>query len=207
MYDRQYGDRELTFEASGGLIKSSLVLQDRETDSYWAIMRGESLHGELQGTPLREIAQNRKMTWGDWKARHPNTLVLSVNGEEDTEEVYDSYFESEEGFRGSLAEDTRLSTKAPVFAFRLGGMPHAVAYDRIVGGRSFETNGEQLFLYRAPSDGLHDSTRAFIGALNDCEFDPSTDGFSGGDCPQPLAGFDTFWYNWSLNNPDTALLK
>jgi hypothetical protein len=207
VYDRQYGDRELTFEASGGLIKSSLVMQDQETDSYWAIMRGESLHGELQGTPLREIAQNRKMIWGEWKARHPDTLVLSVDGKEDSEEVYDAYFMSEEGFRGSLAEDTRLPTKAPIFAFRLAGKPHAVAYATIVGGRSFESGGERLFLYRDPSDGLHDSSRAFIGDLNGCEFDASAEEFRGESCPQPLPGFDTFWYNWSLNNPDTALLE
>jgi len=26
-------------------------------------------------------------------------------------------------------------------------------------------------------------------------------------CPQRFEGFDIFWYNWSLNNPETKLLK
>ena len=38
-------------------------------------------------------------------------------------------------------------------------------------------------------------------------FDPEGQTFIGGDgTPETLEGFDTFWYNWSLTNPDTRLL-
>ena len=36
-------------------------------------------------------------------------------------------------------------------------------------------------------------------------FDPATAKFIG-DVEQ-LLGLDTFWYNWSLNNPDTDVLR
>ncbi len=208
MYDRRYDGKVLTFEASGGLINSSLVLQDRETDSYWAIMRAKSLNGELAGTPMKEIAVNRKMTWKNWREAHPDTLVLSVNGVEDQAQGYDQYFSSSQGFRGSRAEDARLSTKAPIFAFRINNHPYAVSYDSIIGGQDFDIGDSRVFFYRSESDGLHDSTLAYIGDMHtDCEFEMTLGSFTGTDCPVPLIGFDTFWYNWSLNNPDTELLK
>jgi len=40
-----------------------------------------------------------------------------------------------------------------------------------------------------------------------CRFIEKEQKFSrGNDCPEDLVGFDTFWYNWSLNNPETKLL-
>ncbi|MFT5484256.1 MAG: hypothetical protein ACI9GW_002919 [Halieaceae bacterium] len=205
VYDRNYNGKQLTFEASGGLINASLVMQDRETDSYWAIMRGESLEGEMKGQALQEIAQNRKMTWGEWREKYPHTLVLSVDGHEDSEEAYDNYFQSSEGFRGATASDVRLPTKAPIFAFRLDGASYAVAHDTVVNGKLFQLASESVFLHRGPNDGLHDSTQAFSSTVTGCEFDVEQD--SGGDCAKPLLGFDTYWYNWSLNNPDTVLLE
>jgi hypothetical protein len=206
VYDRTYLGKTLTFEASGGLINSSLVMQDRETDSYWSIMRGKSLAGELKGKPLQEVAKNQKMTWGEWRTLHPDTLVLSVDGHEDTDTGYDNYFSSSKGFRGATATDTRLGTKASVFAFRLEGNAYAVAHDTIVNGRSFDVGNETVFLFRSTDDGLHDSTRAFLGEIDTCSFDATTESYTGSHCPRALAGFDTFWYNWSLNNPDTVLL-
>lgn len=204
MYDRRVGGRVLTFEASGGLLNSSLVLQDRETDSYWPIMLGKSVHGELSGTPLKEVAVNRKMTWSDWVTLHPETLVLSVNGVEDQHDTYDNYFRSEKGFRDSKAKDKRLATKTPIFAFRLYSRSFAVRHDDIVGGKRFELGDQVAYLYRNQDQGLHDSTRAYLGAPNSsCQFDESPDD---NECGDALVGFDTFWYNWSLSNPDTELL-
>jgi hypothetical protein len=37
-------------------------------------------------------------------------------------------------------------------------------------------------------------------------FDPASSSFGGGPV-RPLLGFDTFWYTWSLANPDTRLLR
>jgi len=207
VYDRRYGDKVLTFEASGGLLNSSLVLQDRETDSYWPIMHGKSLSGTLAGTEMKEIAVNQKMTWVRWRSEHPDTLVLSVNGIEDQENAYDHYFQSAEGFRNTQAEDKRLETKTPIFAFRLADKPYAVRYSDIVGGRRFQLDDQVAYLHRGVADGLLDSTVAYIGRSDsNCSFIEKTDSIAGVECDTPLKGFDTFWYNWSLNNPGTELL-
>ncbi|MBT4520072.1 MAG: DUF3179 domain-containing protein [Halieaceae bacterium] len=221
MYDRTVNNRELTFEPSGGLINASLVMQDKETDSYWPIMRGSAVEGELKGTSLTEVAVNKKMKWKDWKRKHPGTLVLSVAGREDSEQVYEGYFQSQDGFRDVNASDTRLQTKAPIFAFRWQGKNYAAAFGTFKNGHTWRLDDTHVFLFRAPSDELFKSTAAFLTTNEfaveggrwrtggtDCEFSPESQTFVGqGQCPQPLTGFDTFWYNWSLNNPDTLILK
>jgi hypothetical protein len=219
VYDRKVNDRELTFEASGGLINSSLVLQDRETDSYWPIMRGDAVAGKLEGTQLKELAINKKVKWKDWRREHPSTLVLSVDGREDDEAGYEKYFQSTDGFRGTQASDQRLPTKQAIFAFRWQGKSFAVPFSDFTGGNSWSIAGTQVFLFRAADAGLHASSVAFqttdkLSLQNEgwhtanCVFNVQKEVFEGvGSCPQALPGFDTFWYNWSLNNPDTAVLR
>ncbi len=224
MYDREYSGKTLNFEASGGLINSSLVMQDFETDSYWAIMSGESIAGEFKGTQLVELPVGKKMQWRKWKAEHPETLVLSVAGQEDGQNPYGSYFNSDEGFRGSKAKDARLKTKEPIFAFHLAGKNYAVPHSAIESGQVFSVGQSQVFLYRPKGSQMFYSTLAYktakiefkqtngqwVHTESKCVFDVKAESFSGDalTCPQRLeGGFDTFWYNWSLNNPETEILK
>ena len=81
MYGREYEGQTLRFEASGGLMHGSLVMVDKETDSYWSIMKGSSVAGQLHGTRLDEMPLGVKAQWKDWAEQHPETLVLSVDGQ------------------------------------------------------------------------------------------------------------------------------
>ena len=137
---------KINFEASGGLIHSSLVMQDFETDSYWAIMKGEAIAGEFKGTKLRELP-GVKMRWKDWVAKHPNTQALSVNGLEEGTNAYRGYFASKGGFRGEAAKDERLRTKDPIFSFQYEGQSYAVPYSAIEGGKVYELGEIRLFFY------------------------------------------------------------
>ena len=223
MYGRDYGGRELHFEASGGLILASLVMQDKETDSYWSIMTGTALDGAYGGTQLEELPWGVKMQWKDWVARHPGTLVLSVEGAEDGEHGYERYFESEEGFRGLEAADDRLATKAPVYTFRRDERAVAVPFAAFEGdGRVFALGGVRILLHRPRDVAIFHSTAAFrttgrfergddgvwrhdpSGAV----FDPVAGAFAGGtgEGPHRLGGFDTFWDLLSLVHPDTDVL-
>ncbi len=204
-------------------MNASLVMQDFETDSYWAIMRGESIAGEFKGTKLRELPFGKKAMWKDWVKEHPNTVVLSVNGREDGNAGYQRYFSSPEGFRGSVATDARLRTKEPIFAFHWEQQSYAIPYSAIEGGEAFDLGEVKLFLYRPKGAAIFHSTTVYQSATtgfknvdgvwtygdSGCKFDSNTEMFEGNEaaCPQRFKGFDTFWYNWSLNNPQTKLLK
>ena len=222
MYGREYGDKTLNFEASGGLINASLVMQDKETDSYWSIMTGDALSGELEGTHLEELPVGLKTQWKDWVALHPDTKILSVEGEEHSDRnPYEEYFSNEDGFRGLTGADERLTTKTPIYSFQLGDTAYAVPHAAFVEGGSFDVGDQKIFLYRPDNVAVFYSTLAWIsdggfeqrdGTWHDvasgARFDAG-DGFVGGDAGQAverLDGFDTYWYNWSLIHPETEIL-
>lgn len=222
MYSREYANRVFTLEPSGGLKNSSLIIQDQETDSYWSIMTGTVLAGEMKGTKMVELPIGEKMQWKDWQEKYPATKVLSIEGREDTKPGYQRYFASDMGFRNSTASDTRLATKAPIFAFHYQGKSYAVAHKDFSGGKTFTIGNKQIFLFRPADSEIFLSTNAFIAEKDGFKekngnwlhgdsgktFDPESRKFTGkgGTNPESLNGFDTFWYNWSLNNPQTAIL-
>ncbi len=91
IYDRQYGDHELTFALSGytyfdddvwdGL--DGFVFWDRETESLWWPLIGRAVSGDLKGVKLQEMdkSQWEDTNWGDVKKRWPNAQVL-VSGQD-----------------------------------------------------------------------------------------------------------------------------
>ena len=216
MYDREFGDKTLTFEASGALWKASLVMRDRETDSWWSIMTSKSIGGALESRDLVELPVSEKAQWKDWRQRHPETRVLSVDGSEhDDTNPYDGYFEGDRTFRGVKVADKRLPAKAPIFSFWLGGKPWAVPHEAFAGGKIFtgkDLGNRGLLLYRTPEGAIFESTRAYLvdageaGDASPADLLPK----AGQPAPkglEPLTGFDTFWYNWVAVNEDTRLLR
>ncbi len=218
MYSREYEGKTLQFEPSGGLANGALILQDKETDTYWSIMEGKAVGGKLSGTKLVELPLGEKMQWRYWKEKHPDTLVLSIGGREDAGNGYSGYFA---GSRGMFADatDERLRSMAPVFAFRSGDTPYAVPLESFEGGKAYSLDdGTHVFLYRRRGVSMFQSTDAYLSSRGferrdaawietetGAAFDPASSSFAGG-AVRPLLGFDTFWYTWSLANPDTRLL-
>lgn len=197
-------------------------MQDKQTDSYWSIMTGTALAGAYRGTPLQELPVGEKARFSDWVKRHPQTLVLSVDGVEHVDSnPYDNYLASGQGFRSMQAKDKRLPTKGPIYAFWHSGHAYAVPFGAFEGeGAAFEAPGLFFFLWRPRGADFYEATRAFrsakgferrAGAWVDrdsgARYDPKQRRFTGGELvTEPLSGFDTFWYTWSLTNPGTVLL-
>lgn len=171
MYDRTFDDRTLTFEPSGGLLDAALVMRDRETDSWWAIMQGRAIGGPMQDRTLEEVPGTEKTTWGDWRRRHPGTRVLVVDGRtHDPQNPYDHYFSSDGTFRGMKSPDGRLPAKEPIFAFRIDDQAFALRHRDAEGGRLPEASGAgtfraegaaDLFVFRERGAPVFASTRAW----------------------------------------------
>ena len=211
VYGRQHGDQELNFEASGGLLDASLVMRDRETDSWWSIMTSDAIGGDLQGQALDHLPVGEKLSWGEWRQRHPETLVLSVDGvEHDNTNPYDNYFASDGTFRDMPVEDDRLAPKAPVYSFWLGDEPHAIAHSALSGVTLFDLGeGRRALLHRDEGAPIYASSYAFLvpptfnSEVSEMELlDAAKRGENG---IAPLSGFDTFWYIWASVNPHTEL--
>ncbi len=191
---------------------------DQETDTYWSLMKGKALAGELKGETLTELPVGEKMSWKAWREKYPETKILSVDGRENGRNRYDKYFTDAKGFRGITAKDQRLETKAPIFAFHRNEKSFAIRYTDAYGGKNLPLpDGGEVFLYRIATDDITRSTSAFVSAsgftktegkwIEDgtgATFDDSKRSFEN-DAVKRIGGFDTYWYNWSLNNPDTEL--
>lgn len=214
MYGRKVAGRELNFEPSGALLEASLVMRDRETDSWWSIMSSDSIGGELEGTDLEELPLGEKVQWKDWRARHPDTLVLSVDGvEHERNNPYDNYFSSDGTFRGLHVDDDRLPPKEPIYAFFHDASAFAIAHARFEGGRLFELGGaagKHLLVHRPPGASVFASSAAWFvdaeaaqGKEVEALLAAARRGSEGFD---PVGGFDTYWYTWVAVNPQSRLL-
>jgi len=226
VYDRKFDDKTLTFEASGALWQASLVMRDRETDSWWSIMTSKGIGGSLEDRDLVELPVSEKTQWKDWRERHPETLVLSVDGSEHVDKnPYDGYFDGDRTFRNLEVSDKRLPAKEPIFSFWLDGKPWAVPHSAFEGGQIFSggaLGNRRIMLYRSRGAAIFESTRAFlleVGSTGSSYVDilPKADSLdesslgssrsSSARPMDPIPGFDTFWYNWVAVNEDTQLLR
>jgi hypothetical protein len=220
VYDRRVGGRELRFDASGVLMHGAIVIQDRETESYWPLLESRALYGPLLGTSLVKLPGAAKVRWSDWLLAHPDTLVWSLYGQERLDaNPMARYLASSQGFRGMAASDDRLATKEPVFGFERSGRRWAAAASILEGGRVFPIGEEWVLLHRPRKAALNDHTRAYVSRVgftpdagawvekgSGARFDAERGAFVSPGAPEPIEGFDTFWYVWSLTFPDTALL-
>jgi hypothetical protein len=207
----------LNFEASGALMDASLVMRDRETDSWWSIMTSDAIGGELDGTDLVELPQAEKTTWKDWRKRHPDTLLLSVDGAEHIDNnPYDNYFASDSTFRDLAIDDDRLAPKDSVYSFWWASAPYAVPHTAFAGGKILEVEGwtdNRLLLYRGKKASIFESSQAWVvpvSVVTDAGKEKDLlemvrAGRAAG--AEQLTGFDTFWYNWVSVNEDTHLVQ
>ena len=226
MYDRKYGDKLLNFEASGALYHSALVMQDDQTETYWAIMASKAIGGPMKGSELVELPLSTKTTWAEWVAKHPDTLVLHHKGTSHIESnPYDNYFQSDKTFRPVDRPDQRLPLKASVFAFTYGEKPFVVTHEKAEGGLVGKAGGQGIFFHRPKDSSFYRSTLAYRLADGDKPIrlkrkkgrwqaegygllDPASGVFSESRLKlEPLVGIDTFWYIWFQYHPKTRIIR
>ena len=78
VFDRRVDGAELTFGNTSALYENDLVMLDRQTSSYWWQVPGRAIVGSLSGTELVALP-SLTMTWANWLALHPETVVLSTD--------------------------------------------------------------------------------------------------------------------------------
>lgn len=76
VFKRQLSGRTLDFGVSGMLRNSDLLMWDRQTESWWQQITGESIVGEMTGTKM-EIIPAPIVSWKDYREAFPDGLLLS----------------------------------------------------------------------------------------------------------------------------------
>jgi len=228
VYAREINGQEFSFGVSGKLIRNVLVMYDRQTESYWSQLLGESVAGEMVGTKL-EFLPSWMTTWDQWKELHPDTVALDKDGRRGGRDSYDSYYASDSaGVIGKTNFDDRLYTKEFVVGVELEET--AVAYpfsilnnesiiNDSVGGKellvAFDRNsGTSLVYDRILDDKLLTFTAVSEDMIiTDEETGSTWNAFSGQAIDGPLAGKQldrikstiVFWFGWADFHPDTLV--
>ncbi len=126
-------------------------MYDRATRTLWHQFTGVPIIGELvdSGIVLSYFPTSRT-TWGDWRAEHPDTTVLSLDGarypawsythEKDERSIYWSYRASSETMFPISFRDAVLEPKAEVLGVSIKGIDkaypiEALRQERIVHDR------------------------------------------------------------------------
>jgi len=103
-------------------------MYDQKTQSLWSTVRGEPVIGPLvdKGIALEQLSIVTT-TWGEWKRRHPDTMVLSLNTghRRDYGEgiAYHSYFSNDQLMFNTPFENNQLKNKQEVLALTFPASP------------------------------------------------------------------------------------
>ncbi|MGQ7847286.1 DUF3179 domain-containing protein [Granulosicoccus sp. 3-233] len=108
---------------SGFLYRSNKVMYDKATQSLWNTTWGQPVSGPLVGKGIQlERSYVVTTTWGEWRRRHPDTTVLSLDTghRRDYREgaAYEDYFATDRLMFTVAHRDDRLRNKAEILALQ-----------------------------------------------------------------------------------------
>lgn len=217
----------MTFQVSGRLWRNSLIMQDRESETWWSQVTGRAIRGSGKGAQLQKL-ESVETTWQKWFAAHPETSLLAKS-EAVTNSHYQKYFDNPE--RMGLFRAQWLTERMPGKTLVYGGAvgPHAVAVTEpaLTGGAlvAVDLGGTPVVLRQGPDGGV----RAFIARLgeNNLElkaalangdvrdaggstWDLNTgfaiSGPSAGKQLEAVAVTPVYWFAWSGFFPNTQVI-
>ncbi len=122
-FDSEAGGKVREFGTSGLLYQSNKLMFDAATGSLWSSLTGEPVVGPLTGSGLvLDAMPVVTTTWGEWRRRHPETRVLSLDTGyvRDYSEgaAYAAYFGTDALMFDVSRRDGRLPNKAEVLVLR-----------------------------------------------------------------------------------------
>jgi Protein of unknown function (DUF3179) len=215
---------------SGFLYRSNKLMYDQATQSLWNTFSGEPVVGPLAARPIRLPRRSVvTTTWGEWRRRHPDTRVLSLDTgyQRDYSEgaAYRDYFATDELMFGVPRRDRRLRNKAEVVALvfperpdetlavaqefllahplyhdRLGDIDFVVLTDRSGANRVYASEGVRFTSW----DRDRRVVAADGGAWRLSE--AALEGPEGRRLPR-LPSQRAFWFGWFAQYPRTRLVK
>lgn len=125
LYETEVDGTNHELGTSGFLYRSNKLMYDEATQSLWSTLLGKPVIGPLVGRGIElETRSVVTTTWGEWRRRHPDTRVLSLetgyrrNYGEGV--AYRSYFSTDRLMFNVPKLDERLDNKAEVLGLRFG---------------------------------------------------------------------------------------
>ena len=228
VYDTNLNGKHYELGTSGFLYRSNKLMYDHETKSLWSTLNGKPVVGPLVG---KEIQLNPlyvvTTTWGQWKADHPDTDVLSLNTghRRDYGEgvAYRDYFRNDKLMFTVPAVDKRLKNKDEVLIVRVGEEPLAIAAKFLENHRVYQDrSGDVSFVVvtdRSGANRVYESAGIMFERSPDGRVVFAKDGSQWTATEDALVSQDStkrfkrlpahraFWFGWFADHPEVRLVK
>jgi hypothetical protein len=229
-YKTNFNGTNHALGTSGFLYRSNKLMYDRATQSLWNTIKGEPVLGPLVGKGIKlEHLSVVTTTWGEWKRRHPETQVLSLDtghARDYGEGVaYKDYFATDRlmfntpfndtslknkqevlalRFAGApnqqLAIDTNFLSENPIYADRVGPQKLVVLTDKSGANRVYDPKNITFTTY--DGDSLLTDSNGQKWILTEAALTSET-----GNTIARLPYHRAFWFGWKATFPDTRLVK
>ena len=228
VYDTEFNGVKHKLGTSGFLFRSNKLMYDHDTQSLWSTFLGKPVVGPLvdQNIELSTLPVETT-TWGQWRERHPNTQVLSLETGHarnyDEGEAYKDYFGHDNLMFPVPKLDKRLPNKARVFIPRpesYAAHPLAISVEYLKRKRMHQDQiGKQRIVILSESTG---ASRAY--AIDDKRFKSYKHGrlldnkgeewqikedaliSPAGQRLSRLPAHEAFWFAWVNVFPETRIV-
>jgi hypothetical protein len=229
VYETEIDGKHYELGTSGFLYRSNKLMYDHETKSMWSTLKGRPVVGELVGKGIQlKPRYVVTTTWGQWKADHPDTDVLSLQTghRRDYGEgvAYRSYFATDELMFGVPKVDKRLKNKDEVLIVRAGEVePIAIASEFLNRNRIYHDKmGDTALVVVTDDSGanrVYESGMTEFDRHADAKQVLSKDGKRWNITEDALVSEDkteslkrlpahrAFWFGWFADHPNVRLVK
>jgi hypothetical protein len=189
VFNRQVGNRVLSFGVSGLLYHSDVLMYDRQTDSLWSQLAMKAVTGPLVNTELEWLASEH-LTWAAWKEKYPQGEVLSTQTGAQRNysgSAYASYEHSPDTMFPVPTYRAELPRKDWVVGIIVDGVARAYPLKSLPPGRtvSDEVNSAALEITFHPGSQQVEVRRVESGEL--------------------LPSVKVYWFAWQAFYPQTGL--
>jgi hypothetical protein len=192
-FDATVDGRVTDFGVSGLLYNNDVLLYDRDTESLWSQILGESISGERVGQKLTAVPISHT-TWRDWLKRHPETLLLS----DDTGHNRDYNRDPYAGYSQSRSTYFAVNNEAP-------DIYHP---KEIVIGLGVNGVFKAYPFIELDKQGMASFSDSINGTSFEFTWDSDNRSIAIADAGgKPVAGIQGFWFAWFAFHPDTEIFK
>ncbi len=191
VFNRQVGNRTLSFGVSGLLHNSDVLMYDRQTDSLWSQLAMKAVSGSKVNTELEWLASEH-LTWSAWKQKYPQGEVLSTQTGSQRNysgSAYASYEQSPDTMFPVPTHRNELPKKDWVVGVIVDGLARAYPLKSLPPGQAVrdEINSAALEITFHPGSQLVEVRRVESGEV--------------------LPSVKVYWFAWQAFYPETALWK
>lgn len=191
VYSAQVDGKRLEFGVSGLLYNSDVLFYDRQSESLWSQLKNQAVTGRYKGHML-EMLPVTETTWRDWRARHPDTQVLSLDtgySRDYGQNPYAGYEYGDEVYFPVKLRSQRYHPKERVLGVSFGGQAEAYPFSELARAKSDVADTLGGTRYRIHFDEENQSAR-----IED-------------EQGKPLPAVTAYWFAWYAFHPDTRVFK